>query len=210
MCLISVVRLAGPSPSFSHSSPGRSFRSILSKARRRVNTHIFARVRRIMSANATFSLPGWASALYSYSSLSGALPVATVWSRVLRASEEFHHRLSAAPRVSSDFSSSVYGELSAYAQSIVAKREDITPLDAALVDLPPVGHRPVPLMQLLQWPWTEIFSEAGFKDLLIQFGRDLASYVKSYSSFKTDKDYVLILSALAMRTMVRFVGPDDA
>ena len=205
LALISIAKLAGPPLSNGLSSEEFSLLIRESRKRSRVSRlRTFFRARSY-SVKSLFSVPGWASALYSETSQAACVSLSSLWPRLLSQAGRYWRRVlftsSAAP-TSPLLPDSL--NLSHYSVSRLEKDELVEPLTLERLSIPPEDHKPVPLMSLLDWPWTEIFSEEGFKLLRDPWGADVVSLLPSFNLFESSAARGKIYSALSERNMMEF------
>ena len=207
LALVAIAKLAGP-PMSKNSLSSEEFALLIKNSRKRSRV---SRLRVLMSARtytvkSFFNVPGWAKALYYETSQATSVSLTTLWPRLLSQAGRYWRRVLSTP--SAPTSSPLLPEslnLSHYSVSRLERDELVEPLTLTRLSIPPPGHKPVPLMELLEWPWTEIFSEEGFKVLYSPVGASVVPCVPSFSLFESPSARGEIYSALHGRHMMEFM-----
>ena len=187
LALVAIAKLAGP-PMSKNSLSSEEFALLIKNSRKRSRV---SRLRVLMSARtytvkSFFNVPVWAKALYYETSQATSVSLTTLWPRLLSQAGRYWRRVLSTP--SAPTSSPLLPEslnLSHYSVSRLERDELVEPLTLTRLSIPPPGHKPVPLMELLEWPWTEIFSEEGLKVLYSPVGASVVPCVPSFSLFES-------------------------
>ena len=209
LALVAIAKLAGPR--LKGGLLPLEFSKLINKSRKR---SCYSRLQtyyknREYNVKSFFSVPGWAIALYSETSQAACVSLSSLWPRLLSQARRYWRRVHStpsAPPSSSTNLDSLNLNLSHYSTSRLEKSDLVEPLTLKRLSIPPKGHKPVPLMNLLEWPWTEIFSEEGFKRLHNPLGAEVAMYpfIPSFSLFESSSARGEIYTALADRNMMEF------
>ena len=91
-----------------------------------------------------------------------------------------------------------------YSYSALKKEELLSPIVADKVSLPSPSHSPIPLMGMLPWPLSVMFSEGGFQELALEWKKVLLSSINAYTAFDTPSEAPKLYKMLQDRSMMSF------
>ena len=157
----------------------------------------------------THLIPGICVTLFNNCGLSATLKLPAAWQKLYNNAKLFNRRrdsssLSDCGGALDDFQICDLLCENNYSYSALKKEQLLSPIVAANVSLPKPSHSPIPLMSMLRWPLSVMFSEAGFHALAVEWKKDFLPSIRAYTSFKTPAEASKLYQLLQDRSMVSF------
>jgi hypothetical protein len=153
-------------------------------------------------------IPGICVTLFNNCGLAATLKLPTIWQTLYNNAKSYCRRrvsgLSNSGNILDDDQIRVLLSENHYSYKALKKDELLSPIVAEKVSLPKPSHSPIPLMSMLRWPLSEMFSEEGFKELVVEWKKALLSSIDAFTSFNTPTEAPKLYKLLQDRSMMSF------